>query len=72
MSQPTIGRRLRGLAAWLPVTLLISACDTQVPDTATVADAPETDKAPATVALVMKTLTNPFFVDMERGAPRPS
>ncbi|TVO53200.1 sugar ABC transporter substrate-binding protein [Denitromonas halophila] len=58
--------------------LALTACDNgSVPAVRTVAQAPDkamADPAPAPVrkrvALVMKTLTNPFFVQMEQGARR--
>lgn len=42
----------------------------QVTSTATVASAPPVASARKQIGLVMKTLTNPFFVEMERGARR--
>jgi len=60
------GRLITGLTAGL-ILLLLAACDDATPPAATPA-------APATarprIALVMKTLTNPFFIEMERGARR--
>lgn len=47
--------------------LAVTSCDDSAPQTES--ENPETESRP-TVALVMKTLTNPFFVEMEQGARR--
>ena len=56
--------------------LVLAACGAKAPsmslvaagDSAAVtAPAEEQPAAPYTIALVMKTLTNPFFVEMEKG-----
>ena len=69
--------RIAGLLTTM--ALLLTACtDSSRPpvaaittDTAPTAVAPAQTSAPAPrVALIMKTLTNPFFVDMEQGARR--
>ena len=69
--------RLAGLL--ITMALLLTACsDSSRPpvaaittDTAPTAVAPAQTSAPAPrVALIMKTLTNPFFVEMEQGARR--
>lgn len=54
------------LLSSLVLTLFLVACEQPVEQARPVAAAEE----PATIALVMKTLTNPFFVEMERGARR--
>ncbi|NJP04257.1 MAG: sugar ABC transporter substrate-binding protein [Chloroflexaceae bacterium] len=63
----------------LVVLLIVSACgQASAPASGpTVVDSPTEESPPAsttdeppTVALVMKTLTNPFFVEMEKGARR--
>jgi len=82
MRQPlTIAHRARGSAirsalALLLVALLLAGCGLPAPgapqpfiqhsSTAAAADAGPAQQK--TIALVMKTLTNPFFVEMERGA----
>jgi ribose transport system substrate-binding protein len=51
------------------VVLLLSACEPAQPPVAEIdRGAAGTDDATPSVALVMKTLTNPFFVAMEQGA----
>ena len=62
----------------LLLTLTVSACgNSGDPTVSTVAQAPSKEKPAPTpasankrIALVMKTLTNPFFVEMEKGARR--
>ncbi len=62
----------------LVVMLFLSACGQPTPDTSLLApttaqgNSPEsaTQQKKYTIALVMKTLTNPFFVEMEKGARR--
>lgn len=58
----TIG--LAGCAAETPSVSLMA--DTATTEAATLTA--EATKTPFTIALVMKTLTNPFFVEMEKGA----
>jgi len=58
---------LRILLFCSPV-LLISACDLFTPTAPQTTDPSAADQQTLTIALVMKTLTNPFFVDMEKGA----
>ena len=56
---------------FLLFTLLftVSGCSETPPPTAvTPAKTPPPVEQPKTIALVMKTLTNPFFIEMERGA----
>ncbi len=67
MNVYNFSRFLRRQAAWLAAAVLATACDQGSPE-AVVSDPGPADEL--TVALVMKTLTNPFFVDMERGARR--
>ena len=71
--------RCASLLPTMALGVLLAACsDTSRPpvaaittDTATMAAAPAEQSAPAPrIALVMKTLTNPFFVQMEQGARR--
>ncbi|WP_295430882.1 hypothetical protein [uncultured Thiodictyon sp.] len=65
---PSRGDRLiTGLTAGL-ILLLLAACDDATAPTAAPAGAPAT--ARPRIALVMKTLTNPFFIEIERGARR--
>lgn len=59
------------------LTLVLAGCGNSAgPDVSTVAKPPDRTSGPAPapvkkkVALVMKTLTNPFFVEMEKGARR--
>lgn len=59
------GRLITGLTAGL---LLLAACDDATPPAAAPAAAPAAERP--RIALVMKTLTNPFFIEMERGARR--
>lgn len=71
MGIPLFRRGLGRAMIWLLAALLTAACDSPSPDAGTGADAGEQPtESPSTVALVMKTLTNPFFVNMERGARR--
>lgn len=57
---------MRTLLVWLLLfTLLLSACDNDDDKESSPAD---TEVPKTQIALVMKTLTNPFFVEMERGA----
>jgi len=56
----------RGLAAILMLWLLAACEDTAPPTAAVPAPLPERPR----IALVMKTLTNPFFIEMEKGARR--
>ena len=58
---PNLTRPLRGLAA----VLLLAGCKDEARDADATSGSPA---APIQVALVMKTLTNPFFVTMEKGA----
>jgi len=66
------------LFAALSISLLLAACgDSGNPAVSTVAQAPAKDSQASApqperkrIALVMKTLTNPFFVEMEKGARR--
>ena len=66
------------LFAALSISLLLAACgDSGNPAVSTVAQAPAKDAQASgpqperkRIALVMKTLTNPFFVEMEKGARR--
>jgi ribose transport system substrate-binding protein len=74
-----MAKKMKGLAVfvtiWLTLVLLVASCGPATED-----DAPplivgeerqpvtESAAAETTVALVMKTLTNPFFVEMEKGA----
>jgi ribose transport system substrate-binding protein len=51
----------------LIVLVILSACSAATP---TATPAPTATPTPRRIALVMKTLTNPFFVEMERGARR--
>lgn len=71
--------RIVGLLTTVAFYLLLTACsDSNHPpvaaittDTATTTASPAQKSAPAPrVALIMKTLTNPFFVKMEQGARR--
>ncbi len=57
-----------GLTAGL-ILLLLGACDKVPPPTVAPA-APLPATARPRIALVMKTLTNPFFIEMEKGARR--
>jgi ribose transport system substrate-binding protein len=58
---------VRSLAA-AALALCVAACDDPVPDAP--ADEASVPTVAPRVALVMKTLTNPFFLKMERGARR--
>lgn len=67
------------LAFSMLLTLVLAGCGNSAgPDVSTVAKPPDRTSGPAPapapvkkkVALVMKTLTNPFFVEMEKGARR--
>jgi ribose transport system substrate-binding protein len=71
--------KTRPLVLCLIFTLLLAACGQATPNTSLLA--PENTQLPGqagdtppaekyTIALVMKTLTNPFFVEMEKGARR--
>jgi len=70
-------RIMTRLLAALLLPLLLAACGDSGPAVSTLAKAPDkVAAAPAElgerkrIALVMKTLTNPFFVEMEKGARR--
>ena len=72
-----MGRKsLSILLTLMTLLLLVGGCgesadktQPMAPSRASTSSTPVTQPAPApTVALVMKTLTNPFFVDMEKGA----
>ena len=59
----------------LSLGLLFTACagsggTSLLKDSVTPSSSPTAQKAPYKIALIMKTLTNPFFVDMESGARR--
>jgi ribose transport system substrate-binding protein len=70
----TLSRRLSAYLAPLFATVLLSACGQSDSPSLTTSAKPSTPAAPAAaplrVGLVMKTLTNPFFIEMERGARR--
>jgi ribose transport system substrate-binding protein len=66
-----------GILLLLGTGLVLAACGAEAPSMSLVAagastevavSAKEQAAAPYTIALVMKTLTNPFFVEMEKGA----
>ena len=70
-------KKIIAIAYCLFVALFITACGTPTPGTSLLAPGTaqptvQTGSAPAgkkyNIALVMKTLTNPFFVEMEKGA----
>lgn len=50
--------------------LFAAGCGQESGESANPSSGKSADSKPRTIALVMKTLTNPFFVDMERGARR--
>jgi ribose transport system substrate-binding protein len=67
--------RLPGWPAAAGLVLALAGCDeprqrSEGGEPAAAPPAAEEQAEPRTVALVMKTLTNPFFVEMERGARR--
>jgi ribose transport system substrate-binding protein len=66
-----LGRLASWAAAW-SLALLLAACDAPSDQSATAqpqSAAPRLAQRPR-IALVMKTLTNPFFIEMEKGARR--
>lgn len=70
------GQHIVMYAVILLALLLATACNTPQPDATLFEDTPVPveaagqDTQTTRVALVMKTLTNPFFIEMERGARR--
>lgn len=63
----TLGRIVLVTALW---ALLFGCKDSGEHSSAPAAAVPVNAAAPKKIALVMKTLTNPFFIEMERGARR--
>lgn len=69
-------KALRQIAFIFPLFGLVACGESSVPSVSTVSkvDAPITQGAPAPakkkIGFVMKTLTNPFFIEMEKGARR--
>ncbi len=69
-------KKIQFATLFLVIILLGTACGQKAPDTSLlvpeVTEAPQSNNTPEaekyTIALVMKTLTNPFFVEMEKGA----
>jgi ribose transport system substrate-binding protein len=59
---------MKRIVALLLLSALVAACTPAAAPTATVV--PTAPSAKKKIALVMKTLTNPFFIEMERGARR--